>query len=419
MPTLTELHDKRGTLVTEARSALDAITANTDDARTAELEKRHDDIMADLDKLDATIKREERVAQAEAALEERQRQQRPNGDNVETRGQDDGDKIEYRDVFNALRLAGFDPQALSAEQRDVLKAGVAKFEQRAQSTSAAAGGYTIPTELANKVSETLKVWGPMADEAICTVITTSSGNAIDFPTVDDTATAVAKHTEAAAMTDDGGVDAVLDKKTLNGFAYDTEWVQISMELLQDSIFDFESFIAGLLGKRLGRRANTELTVGDGNGDPNGIVTASALGKTAAAVAALTTDELIDLQHSVDPAYRASPKCRFMFHDNTLAAIRKLKGGDGQYIWTMGDIRNGEPDRLLNKPYSINQAMPQLATGNKTVVFGDFAEYYVRKIGMPVIGVRREYYWPNIGLAGVMRLDGELLQSSAVKHLIQA
>jgi HK97 family phage major capsid protein len=413
---LNEMQDKRGQLVSEARSALDEIKTNTEESRAAELETRHDTIMGELDKLDALIAKEERVAKLEADANERREARRPD-QSGEAAAVDTGQKPEYREAFVALARAGFDPQALSAEERAALKAGVAEF--RAQSTTAGAGGYTVPTDLARVVDKTLKMWGPMYDEAICTVLTTSSGNPLDFPKTDDTAVAVAQHTEAAAMTDDGGVDATFTKMTLGAFAYDTEWVQISLELLQDSAVNIEQFIGELLGERLARRVNSELTVGDGTGDPLGIVAASAAGKTAAGVAAFTADEIIDLLHSVDPAYRASPKARFMFNDTTLAAIRKLKDGNGQYIWSMGDIRAGEPGRLLGFNYSVNQAMVNAATGTKPIVFGDFSKYYVRKVGSPVIGVRREYYWPNIGLAGIVRLDGDLIQTSAVKHLVMA
>lgn len=415
---LTELQEKRGRLVTQAREALDEIKTNTDESRAAELEARHDAIMADFDKVEANIAREERLAKAEAAAEEARAKARPNMGGDEARGVEELKKPEYREAFIELARAGFDPQAISAEARDVIRAGVSEFRAQTAGTNSA-GGYTVPTELANVIDKTMKMWGPMYDEAICTVLNTASGNPLDFPTVDDTAVAVAKHTEAGAMTDDGGVDATFGKMTLNAYAYDTEWVQISMELLQDSNVNIETFIGELLGERLARRVNTELTTGDGTGDPNGIVTASSLGKTAAGAAAVTADEIIDLLHSVDPAYRVSPKARFMFNDSTLAAIRKLKDGQGQYLWQMGDIRTGEPGRLLGQPYSINQAMASLATGNKTIIYGDFSKYYVRKVGAPVVGVRREYYWPNIGLAGIVRLDGDLIQSGAVKHLIQA
>src|SRR5690606_19277222 len=122
---------------------------------------------------------------------------------------------------------------------------------------------------------------------------------------------------------DGGKDVTFGKKTLNAFVYDTEFVKFSMELAQDSIFNMESLLGSLLGKRLGRIANLQLTVGNNSGAPHGIVTASTKGKDAAAAAAVTYDEVIDLVHSVDPAYRQSPKVRFMFNDTTLAVLRKL------------------------------------------------------------------------------------------------
>lgn len=420
--TLKEMQEKREKLVTDARAALDDIKSNTDESRAAELEQRHDTIMADFDKIEADIAREERVAKAEKAAEERRARQRPTGDDTEQRGQDDGDPLEYRQVFYKFLATGGDPSSLSAEERSVLRAGVdTGAEFRAQTTTGsggAAGGYTIPTELANILIETMAMWGPMYDEDICTVMTTSGGNPIDLPTVDDTAVTAEPHTEATPLTDDGGKDVTFGKKTLNAYVYDTEFIRFSFELAQDSIFNMENLLGNLLGKRLGRIANSQLTIGDGTGDPNGIVTASSLGKTAAAAAAITYDEVIDLVHSVNPAYRQSPKVRFMFNDSTLAVLRKLKDGEGRYIWTQGDVVNGVPGTILGHRYSINQAMSNVAAGQKSMLFGDFGAYFVRKVGSPVIGVLRERFWPDLGIAGLIRLDGELGDTAAVKHMLQ-
>jgi len=415
---LVALQEQRGRLVTQAREALDEIKTNTDEARALELEARHDAIMADFDKVEANIAREERLAAMEARVEEARAKARPNMSG-EGRGSDEPAKPDYRAAFIELARAGFDVQEISPEARAVIKAGyVANIEGRAQTAgTTTAGGHTVPTELAAVIDKTMKAWGPMYDEAICTVINTAGGNALDFPTVDDTSVAMAQHTEASAMTDDASADATFGKMTLNAYAYDTKWVQVSMELLQDSTVDIETFIGEMLGERVARRVNTELTTGDGTGDPTGIVVGSSAGKSAASTTAFTADEVIDLFHSVDPAYRASPKARFMFHDSVLAAIRKLKDGQGQYLWSMGDIRTGVAGTLLGQPYSVNQAMSStFTTGQKLILFGDLSKYYVRKVGTPMIGVRREYYWPNIGLAGVVRLDGKLIQSTAVKHL---
>ena len=422
---LKELNDQRSKLVIDAREALDEIKSNTDEARAAELDARHDAIMAEFDKVGKTIEREQKQAAIEARAaeleDEARAAKRPGAKSEgEARGADEGKAPEYRKTFYKYLASGANLDELSGEERKVLRAGIhADGETRAQTTSAAAGGYTVPTELADQIIKSMAAWGPMYDENICTTITTSGGNAITIPTVNDVATAVAKHTEGTALTDDGGVDAEYGQRQLDAYVFDTEWIKFSFELAQDSIFNMEALLGELLGERLGRRANVELTTGDGTGDPNGVVTASTLGKTAAAIAALTFDEIIDLYHSVDPAYRMSPKARFMFNDSTLAAIRKLKDGDGSYIWSMGDVRRGEEGTVLGKPYSINQAMASLGTGNKTMLFGDFGKYFVRKVGAPVIGVKRESYWPDLGIAGYIRLDGELGDTAAVKHLIQA
>jgi len=420
MPTLTELQEKRGTLIAQARERLNQIDANTDESRAAELQTQHDAAMADLDKLDARIATEEKLAKREKALDEERASRRPKPDDSRHPGADEGDDApEYREVFRKI-VSGISPGELTAEERAVLKAGVVKdAEKRIQSTSNAAGGYTVPVTLANFIIKSMAAWGPMYDEAICTVIQTSSGEQINIPTIDDTTTAVAKHTEGTALTDDGGVDVVVGQKVLNAYMFDTEFVRWSIELSQDSIFNWEQLLGELLGERLGRRSNVELTTGDGSGDPNGIVTASSLGKTAAAVAAITADELIDLEHSVDPAYRQSPKARFMFNDTTLKSLRKLKDGQGQYLWNGGDLSKGISPTLLGRPYSINQAMASPATGNKTVVFGDFGKYFVRRVRSPIIGVMRERFWPDLGIAGLIRLDGDLADTAAVKHLIQA
>lgn len=418
--TLRQLQEKREKIVADARSALEEIRKNSDDARTAELEKRHDDFMGDLDRLDGQITREERMAKAEKTEEERRARMRPNPGDGEHRGDDDDKPVEYRQAFHRWVQVAGDMSAMTEEERAALRAGVAPKEVRAQTVGTpAGGGYTVPTELANEIIKSMKAWGPMYDEDVCTVLPTTSGNPIDMPTLDDTGTGVDKHTEAGAPTDDGSKDAVFGKKTLSAHVYDTQWVKFSYELAQDSVFAFETLLGGLLGERLGRRANTELTGGDGTGDPQGIVVGSSLGKTAAATAAFTYDEVIDLIHSVDPAYRSSPKVGFQFHDTTLAALRKLKDGEGRYIWSAGDVQQGVPGTILGYRYRINQAMDTLAAAKKVMIFGDHAKYFVRKVGGIVLFTARERFAPDIGLLGLVRLDGRLGDAAAVKHLITA
>lgn len=425
MPTLTELQEKRGQLMTEARAALDEVGKNTDASREAELEKRHDDIMAEFDKVEKHIEREARQVAIEKAAEERaaeaRKAKRPVADDGEGRGAEEGDKPEYRQVFFKFISGGASLDALDSEERAVLRAGVVQdMEKRIQTGGTnSAGGYTVPVELQDMLVRSMKMWGPMYDGSIVTELNTTSGNALPIPTTDDTANTGVAGTEGTALTDDGSADATFGQKQLEAYDFNTKFVKFSWQLAQDSIFNMESLLADLLGERLGRLSNTQLTTGTGSSAPHGIVASASLGKTSAAVAAVTYDEIIDLVHSVDPAYRTSPKVRFMFNDLTLAALRKLKDGDGRYIWTLGDVRVGVPGNILGYNYSINQAMANLATGNKTMLFGDFGKYWVRKVGAPVIGVLRERFWPDLGIAGLIRFDGELLDTAAVKYLIQA
>lgn len=420
---LAEMQEKRGRLVTQAREALDEIKSNTDEARSAELDERHDKIMGEFDATEKLIEREQKLADIEkraAESEERARKaNRPHGDG-QANGSDAGEAISYRSAFHQYIQAEGQLGSMDPEARAVLQSGYQKAEQRAQTTTGSAGGFTIPEEMMPELTKSMKAWGPMYNEDIARVITTSGGNPMPFPTVNDTAVTAGAHVEATTLTDDGGKDVTFGEKQLDAFAFDTEWLRVSKELADDSVFAMEALIGSLLGERLGRIANLQLTTGSGSSAPNGIVTASSAGKTAAAVAAITADELLDLEHSVDPAYRSAPSVGYMFNDATLLAIRKLKDGDGNYLWQMGNVQGGVPNTLNGRTYHINQDMASLATGAKTVLFGDFKKYFVRKVGAPLIGALQDKdFWPGFGVAGYIRFDGELSDTAAVKHLVQA
>ena len=416
MTTLKELRDAQNVVVSQARERLDLITANTDEARQAELEAAHDKAMGEFDRLEGLIVRETKLAEIEKRAEDLRIQRRPSGEAVEARGVDIAPAIEYRTVF-AKAICG-SLENLTAEERAVLKTGSTEF--RAQSTGVTtAGGFFIPTELAATMVRSMLAWGPMYDPGVSTEMVTSSGNPIRIPTVDDTAVTAVTHTENTALTDTGAKDVTIGQKSLDAFAFDTQFIRWSWELDADSIFGMEALLGDLLGERLGRIANLQLTTGSGTGAPNGIVTASSLGKTAAAVAAITFDEIIDLEHSVDPAYRTSPRAAFMMNDSVLQAVRKLKDGQGNYLWQNGNVQAGVPGTINGRPFYINQAMASQATGARVMLFGDFSKYFVRKVGAPVIGVMRERFWPDLGIAGLIRFDGELSDAAAVKHLKNA
>jgi HK97 family phage major capsid protein len=415
---LKELREKQARLVSEARERLESITSDTDEVRSKELEAAHDKAMAEHDKLQGIIDREEKLIEIEKRDEERRSKMRPLQDTSETRAEDlpQGSKAEYRSVF-AKVVCGVSPSDLSAEERSVLQRGAASFETRDQLTSSAvAGGYTVPTELSEQIIIAMKAWGPLFDENICTVITTSKGNEMLVPTVDDTDNEAAALAEGADVLEDGSGDVEFGQKVLNAYVYATPFIKWSFELDADSLFNMESLLGGMVGERLGRIGNRKLTSGTGANQPNGVVNAAGVGVTTAAVNAFTFDNILELEHSVDPAYRASPKCRYMFHDKFLLAVRKLKDGNGNYLWQQGDVQKGTPASFNGRAYSINQHMDEVAADKRIALFGDFSKYYVRKVGSPVIGVLRERFWPKVGIAGLVRFDGELGDVNAIKAM---
>lgn len=427
MATIKELREQAANAVTEARSMLDSIKDDSTPEQRKEAEQAVDRALDEASQIEARAERmakleeaEKRTSQAiEDALKQSRDAKRPGVEPGEAR---QGGEMGYREAFHEYLRAQGQRSEMPAEARAVLARGYSQIEHRAQTTTDAAGGYTVPEELANILVKSMLAWGPMYDPGITTEIVTTGGGKITMPTVNDTTTAVVKHTEGTTLTDDGGSDVTFGEKQLDAYPFNTEWLRVSKELADDSIFAMETILGNLLGERLGRRANLELTTGDGTGDPNGIVTASAAGKVAASTSAITADEIIDLLHSVDPAYRMGPRVRFMFNDGTLSAIRKLKDGDGNYLWQMGNVQAGVPGTLLGYNYSINQAVAGLGDGvnSRVMVFGDFSKYYVRKVGAPLIGaIQDKDFWPGFGIAGYIRFDGELADTAAVKHMALA
>lgn len=426
MATLKELREQMANSATEARSLLDQATSEKDEARAAELEAQHDKAMADFDALNSKAERLAKLEAAEKrafeaadrAKEEERKAKRPEYD----AGTSENGGMDYRAAFHEYLRAQGQKGEMSAEGRSVLEAGYSKMtgEHRAQTTTNAAGGYSIPEMMLEELTRSMLAFGPMYNPGITREIVTTGGNPMPWPTVDDTAVTAGAHTEGATLTDDGGKDVTFGAKQLDAFAFDTEWIKVSKELSDDSFLAVETLLGSLLGERLGRIANLQLTTGSGSSAPNGIVTASGLGKTAAATAAFTWDELLDLEHSVDPAYRQAPSVGYMFNDSTLLAARKLKDGQGNYLWQAGNVEAGIPNRFNGRRYWINQDMPSLGAAAKVMLFGDMQRYFVRKVGQPLVGaIQDKDFWPGFGMAGYVRFDGELSDAGAIKHLITA
>ena len=370
----------------EAKGLLDAAAADKRDL-TAEEQQTYDRISEDLDRraavietLRADLDREARAA--EVRIPEITRQPAP-----EPRQSD-------ADLLRALA-------------RGEIRS--ATFERRDMNTSD--DSSVVPQGFYEVLQEQLIYAGPMLEPGIATLLTTAMGNDIKVPrqTAFSNATATA---EAAQFAES---EPTFESFTLRAHKYGT-LLQVSRELLEDSGIDLEGFLGRQFGHALGTAVNSVLTIGTGTVQPNGIVTASAAGKVGGTgvSGAFTADNLIDLAHSVDSAVARQPGVGFMMARATLGAVRKLKDDAGQYLYVPGV---GTPDSLLGFRVIENPDVPAVAVDAKSVLFGDFSSYHIRRVGGVEIARSDQFAFDQdlVTFRAVVRLDGDLGQSANVKH----
>lgn len=282
----------------------------------------------------------------------------------------------------------------------------------------AEGGYTVPEGFVNNLEANMLYFGPMMQ--VADIIRTDSGNDLPWPTADDTSNTGAQLDEATTIGT--SVDPSFAVITWKAFKFSSKLVKVSAELLEDSAFDLAMTVSEMLGQRLGRILNTKFTTGAGGGTtPGGIVTDASAGVTAAGTTAITTDEIINLEHSVDIAYRRN--AAYMMHDNVMLYIRKLKDSENRYLF-QSNLREGAPDQINGRPVYINNDMASSITASaKTVLFGQLDKYKVRQVRE--IRLRRlvERYadTDEEGFVAFLRADGHLLDAGTapVKYLVQA
>lgn len=281
----------------------------------------------------------------------------------------------------------------------------------------ATGGVTVPESFVNQLEINMLAFGGLLQ--VADVIRTDRGDDMPWPTADDTGNTGVQLGESNPIGD--SVDPSFGAIVWKAYKFSSKLVKIPVELLEDSAFDLPSVLGEMLGERLGRIQNSKFTTGSGAGTPRGVVTGATLGVTAAGAAAITADELIDLQYALDPARRMN--ARYMFHDNVLLAVRKLKDGQGQYLF-QSNAQQGAPDTLVGRPYTINLDMASaIASGNKTVLFGDFRKYKVRQVrGVRLRRLTERYAdTDQEGFVAFVRSDGNLLDAGTapIVYLQQA
>lgn len=406
MPTALQLKEKRAGVWSQMTSILDTAEAENRDL-TAEERSAYDAAEAELDTISGDLERVERHAtrgfDAPASTPETP-EHRVSGDA----------EAEYREAFNAYLKRGM--AELDGDQRQILRKGfVGDSETRAQAVgTASAGGYTVPQGFRAQIIERMKDYGAVRN--VATVITTETGAALPWPTNDDTGNVGALLAENTQVTEQ---DLTLGTAQLDAYKYTSKLTRVSLELIQDSAFDIEAFVVRKHGERLGRITNQHYTTGTGSSQPNGIVTGATSGVTAASGTAITADELLDLVHSVDPAYRA--RGQFMLSDTALKAVRKLKDSNGMYLW-QPSVQAGTASSLFGYGYVVNQDMAAPAVNVKSVLFGDFEAGYVIREVMGIQSIRfdeRYMDYFQVAFASFLRADGEVQDSYAYRALTQA
>lgn len=294
-----------------------------------------------------------------------------------------------------------------------------EFRNALSGQDGSAGGYTKDQTLINNLELAMLAYGGMMQ--VSEIIRTATGELMRWPTATDTSNTGRQVGENASH--DSGTDPTFGAVEWNAYTFTSDIVKVPNELMTDSIFNLATVLGRMLGERLGRIQNTKYTTGTGAGTAKGITICAAAGVTAASQTAIAFDELIDLEHSLDPSRRAMPGVGYMFHDTILKALRKLKDGEGRYLWQAG-ANSGAPDTLNTYPYTINQDMASsIATGLTTVLFGELSAYKIRQVGQIVLRRLDERFADTnqTGFLAFVRGDGNLLNAgdNPVKKLVQA
>ena len=270
------------------------------------------------------------------------------------------------------------------------------------------GGYLVPEEFERQIVDGLEEANVV--RGLAKVITTSAERKIPV---------AAAHSEAKWTAENGAYtesSPTFDQKTIDAFKL-TDLVKVSIELLQDSMFDLESYIAAEFARAFGIAEEQAFCVGTGTGQPTGIFTEKGgqVGVTAASAAAVTADELISLVYSLKSPYRRNAK--FLMNDATIGAVRKLKDGNGVYLW-QPSLQAGEPDKLLGYELYTSPYVPQMAAGAFSAAFGDFRNYWIADRSGRTVQRLNELYSANgqVGFVATERVDGKVILPEGIRLL---
>lgn len=393
---IQELREQRNSHAIEMRNLVDKNSGKW----TPELQAKYDEHDNALANLDQQIKNAQRVmdldAESKFGLQEQGSTQNATANNIYTKWLRQGDNAlsaeEWRSVRNAM-----------------------------STTTPSEGGFTVQTDIAVQILDALKSYQGLRGEA--EVIRTAMGNPMSFPTSNGTAE-VGELVEENGLANDA--DVSFGTLPLNVYKFGSKVVTVPIELLQDSNVDIEAFVRQRLVTRLGRITEQYFATGTGVNQPTGLITAAPVGVTAATggSTSVTYDNLVDLQHSVDPSYRENPGVCWMFNDSTLRSIRKIKDNNGRPIFVPGYEQNtpgGAPDTLLGKSICINQNFTAMAANAKSIAFGDMTYYKIRDcMDITLFRFTDSAYTKRgqVGFLAWMRSGGNLIDVGGAIKLFQ-
>ena len=272
------------------------------------------------------------------------------------------------------------------------------------------GGYLVPDEFERTLIEALEEENIFRQ--LATIITTSSG--------DRKIPVVATKGSASWVDEEGAIpeaDDAFGQVSIGAYKLATI-IKVSEELINDSVFNLEQYIAKEFGRRIGVKEEEAFFVGDGTGKPTGIFNATGgagVGVTTASASAITIDEIMDLFYSLKSPYRKNAV--FVTNDATVKSIRKLKDGNGQYLW-QPSVTAGQPDTILNRPLKTSVYVPGIAAAAKTIAFGDFSYYWVADRQGRAFQRLNELFAATgqVGFKATQRVDGKLILAEAIKVL---
>lgn len=292
---------------------------------------------------------------------------------------------------------------------DALRSNFRRVSDILQEGVDADGGYLVPVEYDDRLIESL------AEENIfrnfATVIKTGGERKIN----------IAASTPAAAWIEEGGAltfgDATFDQINLDAHKLHVA-VKVTEELLYDNVFQLENYILEKFAKALANAEEDAFLNGNGIGKPLGIFAETGggqVGVTTASPTAITADEVINLIYALKRPYRKNAK--FIVNDQTLAVLRKLKDGNGAYLW-QPSLQAGEPDSLFGYPIYTSAFVPVIAAGKPVMAFGDFSYYNIGDRGPRSFQELKELYAGNgmVGFVVKERVDGKLVLPEAVQIL---